>query len=118
MATTDADVKRSGLLEGLRVVEIAGPDPATAYAGKLLAQLGADVVCVESPDGSPLRRMGPFLDDVPDRERSGAFFAFNVNKRGVTLNLGTATGVELLDQLLRTTDILLFGLDEAERTRL
>jgi crotonobetainyl-CoA:carnitine CoA-transferase CaiB-like acyl-CoA transferase len=68
-------------LEGLRVVEIAdgisGP-----YAGKLLVDLGADVVKVEPPQGDSLRRWGPFPDGVADPDRSGLFEYLNAGKRG------------------------------------
>ena len=56
-------------LDGVRVVEfttgIAGP-----FAGRFLADAGADVVKIEPPGGDPARGEGPFPDDVVDRERS------------------------------------------------
>lgn len=73
----------SEALCGLRVVEtadgISGP-----YAGKLLVDLGADVVKIESPQGDSLRAWGPFPDGVPNPERSGMFEYLNAGKRGAT----------------------------------
>ena len=57
-----------GPLFGLRVIELASE--WTAYAGKLLADLGAEVVLVEPPEGAPMRGYGPFCEDRPDRESS------------------------------------------------
>jgi crotonobetainyl-CoA:carnitine CoA-transferase CaiB-like acyl-CoA transferase len=96
-------------LGGLRVLEIADGDPATAYGARLLAQFGAEVLCIEPPEGSSLRKLGPFPDGVPDREKSAAFFAFNFDKRGITLNLGTSTGRNCLEQLIPKADVLLFS---------
>jgi benzylsuccinate CoA-transferase BbsE subunit len=57
-----------GALDRIRVVELAAD--GSAFAGKLLADLGADVIIVEPPGGSPQRAYGPFLDDHPGPERS------------------------------------------------
>jgi crotonobetainyl-CoA:carnitine CoA-transferase CaiB-like acyl-CoA transferase len=72
-------------LEGVRVVELS--HERGAFAGKLLADMGADVAVVEPPGGSALRRWGPFVDDVPDPERSLAWWHYNTSKRGVVLDL-------------------------------
>ena len=66
-------------LEGLRVIDlthgIAGP-----YCTKQMADLGADVIKVERPDGGDLaRRLGPFPEDEPHHEKSGLFLALNTN---------------------------------------
>ena len=68
-------------LDGVRVLEIG--DESVEYCGRLLAGLGADVVRLEPPEGSPSRRAGPFLDDEPGPDRSLAFWADNVGKRSV-----------------------------------
>ena len=57
----------SGALAGVRVVEFS--HELTAWAGKLFADLGAEVIVVEPPGGSHLRTWAPFLDDVPGPER-------------------------------------------------
>src|ERR671922_2589346 len=75
--------------------------------GKLLADLGADVIKIEPPGGDPDRRIGPFYRDAPHPERSLAWFAANTNKRGITLNVETADGQVLLRALTRDADFLL-----------
>jgi len=81
---------------------IAGP-----YCTKLLADYGADVIKVERPgEGDGARRAGPFPEDIPDPEKSGLFLYLNTNKKGVTLNLKTETGVGILRRLVEESDIL------------
>ena len=91
---------------------------AAAYAGKVLADLGAEVIKVESPTGDSARQHGPFPDGEPHPEKSGLFLYLNANKLGVTLDPATTTGTELLAQLLEQTDILLTDLELAELTEL
>jgi benzylsuccinate CoA-transferase BbsE subunit len=74
--------------------------------GKLLADLGADVIKIEPPGGEPERRFGPFYRDEPHPERSLAWFAHNTNKRGITLNCDTADGQTLLQALVREADFV------------
>ncbi|MGH8056805.1 MAG: CaiB/BaiF CoA transferase family protein [Candidatus Entotheonellia bacterium] len=81
---------------------IAGP-----YCTKLLADFGAEVMKVERPDGGdPARRYGPFPHDEPHPERSALFLHLNTNKRGITLNLKSSAGREILRALVREVDIL------------
>jgi len=94
-----------GMLAGVRVVELA--DERGEYAGLLLAGLGADVVKIEPPDGSPTRRIGPFLDDEPGPERSLFFWNYNRAKRSVVLDLREAPARESLLRLLDGADVLL-----------
>ena len=101
----------SSTLSDLRVIEcaegVAGP-----YCGKLLADLGADVVKVEPPAGDSSRRFGPFPGDRPHLERSGQFLYLNANKRGITLDIGHAGGIEALTRLAADADVLIL-----DRTR-
>ena len=94
-----------GMLAGLRVIEIA--DERAEYAGLLLAGLGAEVIKIEPPEGNATRRIGPFLDDQPGRERSLFFWNYNRNKKSVVLDLREAAGREHLLRLLGGADILL-----------
>lgn len=81
---------------------IAGP-----FCTKLLADYGADVIKVERPnEGDGARRMGPFAGDQPHIEKSGLFLHLNTNKKGVTLNLKTRRGIDILKELVRDADIL------------
>ena len=93
-------------LSGVKVLDltwqIAGP-----YCTKLLADYGADVIKVERPGkGDPTRAMGPFFKDDPNPEKSGLFLHLNTNKKGITLNLKSATGKKILKQLIADSDIL------------
>ncbi|MDB5827940.1 MAG: putative acyl-CoA transferase/carnitine dehydratase [Variovorax sp.] len=96
-----------GALQGLRVIEIAGE--MTDYCGLLLAGMGADVVKIEPPAGSPTRRIGPFMHDVPDCERSLFFWNYNRDKRSVVLDLDAAEGRVALLRLLESADVLICG---------
>jgi crotonobetainyl-CoA:carnitine CoA-transferase CaiB-like acyl-CoA transferase len=81
---------------------VAGP-----YCTKLLADLGAEVIKVEQPGvGDEARRRGPFLNDIPQSERSGLFFYLNINKMGVTLSLECAKGIDIFKEIVKGTDIL------------
>ena len=74
-----------GPLAGVRVVELGGEQ--ADYAGLLCAGLGAAVVKVEPPEGSPGRFFGPFYGGDPDPERSLYFWGYNRGKRSVVLDL-------------------------------
>ena len=101
-----AQVRAKGLLGGAKVVEV-GEGVAVAYCGKTLAQLGADVVKAEPPQGDAARRAGPFPGDKPHPEKSGLFLALNANKRGVALDLGAAEGAAAFRRLAARADIVL-----------
>ncbi len=94
-----------GPLAGLRILELA--DETGQFCGKLLGDLGADVVKIEPPGGEPSRHIGPFLDDVPHPERSLSFWYYNTSKRGITLDPGTAEGRRLFARLAATSDVIL-----------
>ena len=80
---------RHGALDGLRVIEVGGAISA-GYATKLLADLGADVVKVETEGGDELRSYGPWApDEAPDPTRGGALFRYlNAGKRSVNMAAG------------------------------
>ena len=94
-----------GLLSGVKVVEL-GCGVSAPYCGKVLAQLGAEVIKVEPPEGDWSRGMGPFPDDKPHAEKSGLYLAMNANKRGVTLDLSSPMDRERLHRLVDAADIL------------
>ena len=101
-------------LAGVAVVE-CGEGVAAAFAAKMLALLGAEVIKVEPPDGDLTRRRGPFPGDVEDPEQSGLFLYLNAGKHGVTLDLTSAADRATLDALLAASDILLHDVPPAER---
>ena len=61
--------------------------PSRSACGRLLADMGADVIKIEPPGGDDARRIGPFVDDLPHRDRSLFFWFYNLNKRSLTLDL-------------------------------
>ena len=94
-----------GPLWSIRVLEMA--DEKGQFCGKLMGDLGADVIKIEPPGGQDTRTVGPFLDDLPHRDRSLSFWHYNTSKRGITLNLETAAGRGLFRRLLPTADVVL-----------
>jgi benzylsuccinate CoA-transferase BbsE subunit len=98
----DTEQKTATLLGGYRVLDLA--DEKGLYCGKLLADLGADVIKVEKPGGDPCRNIGPFYHDVPDKEKSLYWFHFNTSKRGITLDMEKRDGQELFRKLAATAD--------------
>ena len=82
-------------------------DDRGELASMVLGDLGASVIKVEPPEGSSSRRAGPFLNDASELERSLRYFAFNRNKRGVTLDLSVAEGREALIALARKADFVI-----------
>ncbi|MBE0480916.1 MAG: CoA transferase [Dehalococcoidia bacterium] len=91
-----------GMLNSFRVLDLA--DEKGLYCGKILADLGADVIKVERPGGDPARRLGPFYDNHPHPEKSLYWWAYNTSKRGITLNLHSADGRKLFLELVKTAD--------------
>ena len=73
------------LLDSYRVLDLT--NQRGQLCGKILADLGADVVKVEPPGGDPSRRLGPFIDDQEDPEKSIFWHAYNTSKRSITLDL-------------------------------
>ena len=92
-------------LAGSRVVELAR-EPI-AWAGKLLADMGADVILVEPPGGDPSRAYPPFLDDQPGPDRSLYWWHYHTSKRGVVLDLDDEADQARFRALIATTDVLL-----------
>ncbi len=93
-----------GLLEGLQILDLA--DEKASFCSKLLADLGALVIKIERPGGDPSRKMGPFLDDLPNLQRSLSCFNNNTNKLGITLNLDYEDGKKIFLELLQKTDVV------------
>ena len=94
----------SDLLKGLRMLDLA--DEKGALCGKILADMGVEVIKVEPPEGCSTRRIPPFLDDLPGLCRSTYFLAYAAGKKSVTLNLEKAAGRDLLLDLARHADFL------------
>src|SRR5215813_10556730 len=93
-------------LEGIRILE-CGYLVSAAYAAKLMADMGAEVIKLEEPTGDLARRRGPYPGHVPHPEKSGLFLYLNTNKYGVTLDLRQAAGREIFHSLLADADVLI-----------
>src|SRR5262245_28319666 len=94
-----------GNLSGIRVLDLTSE--AGFLAGKLLGDLGADVVKVEPLGGDPARRRGPFAGGIEDPERSVLWLALNTSKRGIRLDLETRDGREAFLRLCAGADAVI-----------
>ena len=101
MPETDGEL----LLSPYRVLDLT--DERGLLCGKILADLGADVIQVEPPGGSSARNIGPFYQDDPHPEKSLYWWAYTANKRGITLNLETADGRDMLKRLAKDAHFLI-----------
>ncbi len=93
------------MLDSYRVLDLC--DYQGAFCGKMLAEMGADVIRIEKPGGDLCRNIGPFYKDVPDAEKSLYWFTFNRDKRGITLNLESREGKEIFQRLAKTADFVI-----------
>ena len=94
----------TAFLEGYRVLDLT--DEKGHFCGKLLGDLGADVIKIEPPGGDPGRNRGPFYKDIPHPEKSLQWFFTALNKRSITLNLASTDGVALFEKLVSTADFV------------
>lgn len=95
------------LLGGIRVLDIC--DEKGVYCSRLLADMGADVVRIESPRGERVRNIGPFYKDEPLPENSLFHWHYNAGKTGITLNILSDKGRDIFKRLVETADILIEG---------
>lgn len=101
----DEQQESEGMLASCRVLDLA--DEKGLLCGKILGDLGADVIKVEKPGGDPARNIGPFYKDTCDPEKSLYWFAFNTSKRGITLDIETADGQDIFKRLVKSADIVI-----------
>jgi crotonobetainyl-CoA:carnitine CoA-transferase CaiB-like acyl-CoA transferase len=92
-------------LDGLRIVEFC--DEAGSYCGRLLADLGAEVIKVEPPGGGRERHTPPFYRDADNPDTSIAFWVHNTSKKSVTLDLDTEEGQRLARELIFASDAVI-----------
>ena len=104
-------------LEGVKVLEL-GHMVSAAYATKLIADLGADVIKVEEPTGDRARQHGPFPGGIIDPEKSGLFLALNTNKQSKTLDLQHDQDRHTLSDLVAWADLLIHNYPPAQMTAL
>ena len=81
----DIPSEKETLLGGYRMLDLT--ENGCLLCGKVLGDLGADVIKIEPPGGSPTRHMPPFYHDITDPEKSLFWFAYNTGKRGITLDI-------------------------------
>ena len=94
-----------GFLQDILVLDMA--DERGSFCSKLLADLGATVIKVESPQSNPSRKIGPFYSPDPDKAPiSLSYFYNNTNKLGTALNLDRLAGRRALCGLLEKADVL------------
>ena len=99
--TTDS----AALLPGIRVLDLSSS--MGAFCGKLLRDLGMDVIKIEPPEGDSLRAEPPFAGPQVNRESSLRFAYLNAGKRGVTLDITQPSGRQLFLNLVRRCDVIL-----------
>jgi benzylsuccinate CoA-transferase BbsE subunit len=100
-----ANTVNQNLMSPYRVLDLT--DDKGMLCGKILGDLGADVIKIESPGGDPSRMTGPFYHDIPDAEKSLYWFAFNANKRGITLDITSEDGKAIFKKLLKDSDFVI-----------
>ena len=91
-------------LDDVRVLDLTGE--IGQYCTKLLADLGADVIKIEPPEGDPVRDLPPFYHDEPSPEKSLYWLNLNTNKRSATLSMADAEGRKLFEKLVATADVV------------
>jgi len=95
----------TGPLSDVRVVDMSGPEGQ--LCGRLFADMGAEVVLVEPPSGTPTRSLGPFKDSIGGHESSLLFQHLNAGKKSVALDLNKRNHRQALKALTRTADVLI-----------
>lgn len=93
------------LINNARVLDLT--DEKGFLCGRMLGDLGADVIKIEPPGGSSSRNIGPFYHDIPHPEKSLYWFAYNANKRGITLNIETTDGKVIFKRLALKADFII-----------
>lgn len=93
------------MLNGRRVLDLT--DEKGFLCGKILADMGADVIKIEKPGGKESSRIGPFYRDIPDPKNSLYWLCYNAGKRGITLDISRSEGQKILIKLIRSSDFLI-----------
>src|SRR5689334_7962639 len=94
----------SQLLNGFRMLDLT--DDRGAMCGKIFADLGAEVIKIEPPTGCSTRRIPPFLDGRASDDRSLYFLAYQGGKLSVTVNLDSAAGRSVVQDLAAKADFV------------
>ena len=92
-------------MEGYKALDLT--DESGFFCGFILASLGFDVIKIEPPGGDRSRNIGPFYHNIPDPEKSLYWFAYNANKRGVTLDITRDDGRNIFLEMVKGTDCII-----------
>lgn len=93
------------MLNGYRALDLT--DRKGFFCGKVLGELGVDVIKIERPGGDADRKVGPFYKDIAAAEKSLYWFAYNESKRGITLDIESAEGQQIFRKLVETADFVI-----------
>lgn len=102
-------------LAGIRILDLT--DPKGHYMGRLLADLGADVIKIETPSGDLGRRYGPFIGDDPNSNNSLFWSYYNAGKRSIAIDIKQPDGADLVRSLSVTTQVILESLEPGELSK-
>jgi crotonobetainyl-CoA:carnitine CoA-transferase CaiB-like acyl-CoA transferase len=102
------DCKADPFLKPYRILDLT--EYGCMIGGRILGDLGADIIKIEPPGGSP-SRIAPYYKNLPDPEKSLYWFAYNMNKRGVTLDINKAEGQKVFKRLVKTADVVIESFD-------
>jgi benzylsuccinate CoA-transferase BbsE subunit len=97
------------MLSCYRILDIT--DARGFICGKALSDFGAEVIKIEPPGGDPSRFKGSFYHDDPDPNKNLNWFAFNANKKGITLDITTPEGKEIFKKLVKKADAVIESFD-------
>jgi crotonobetainyl-CoA:carnitine CoA-transferase CaiB-like acyl-CoA transferase len=103
------ETSAEGMLSPYRILDLT--DMKGQLCGKLLGDMGADVIKIEPPGGDAARNLGPFYHDNPHPERSLNWLAFNTSKRDITLDISTRDGQALFMKLVEKADAVVESFD-------
>jgi len=93
------------MLSCYRILDLT--DERAFICGKALSDFGAEVIKIEKPGGDPSRFKGTFYHDIPDPEKNLTWFAFNTNKKSITLDIETDEGRAIFQKLVKKADVVL-----------
>ena len=96
------DSENVGLLDSIRVLDLT--DEKGYLRGKMLGDLGADIIKIERLGGDPGRRFGPFFQDIIPPEKSIDWFAYSTNKRAIHIRVEFTAWFGLLQKCIMSTD--------------
>jgi len=101
-------IPEGNVFNNMRIVELAGE--LGGYTGKLFADLGAEVIRIESIEGDPTRLEKPFYGEIAGIENSLRYQYLNTNKKGIVLDITSPEGKEVFIKLIKTADLLIESL--------